>query len=198
MDNLFVRAFLQWLPVGAAVTLLLLAVYGTVQQNFRQSANDPQIQLAEDAALALGRGVAPSDVVPGGVPIDISQSLAPFVAVYDKNGSLLKSSGTIGTMTATPPVGVFADAHSNVGKDTGIPHENRVTWQPTESTRIALVVVEVPGESGMFASAGRNLREVEVREANLSFQIFVAWVASMLGTLIAMLVAVFLKQRLTK
>ena len=49
--NFFVRVFLKWLPLGVAVTLVCALIYATVQQNYRQSANDPQIQMAEDAAL---------------------------------------------------------------------------------------------------------------------------------------------------
>jgi hypothetical protein len=42
-----------WLPLAAAVTMLSGLVYIAVQQNMRIGANDPQIQLAEDAARAL-------------------------------------------------------------------------------------------------------------------------------------------------
>ena len=75
--------FLSWLPLAVAVTGLSLLVHVAVQQNYRQSLNDPQIQMAEDGAAKLGDGGVPADIVVRGGMIDIAQSLAPWIAVYD-------------------------------------------------------------------------------------------------------------------
>jgi hypothetical protein len=45
-----------WLPLALVVTAMSLLVYLVSQQAFRQAANDPQVQLAEDGARALGQG----------------------------------------------------------------------------------------------------------------------------------------------
>ena len=45
-----------WLPLAAVTTLLCGLIYLAVQQSLRWGANDPQIQMAEDAAAALAAG----------------------------------------------------------------------------------------------------------------------------------------------
>jgi hypothetical protein len=54
----------HWLPLAAVTTLLCGLVYLAVQQSLRQGANDPQIQMAEDAAAALVAGSTPESVLP--------------------------------------------------------------------------------------------------------------------------------------
>src|SRR4051812_19741980 len=85
------RVFLYWLPVALIITVLSGLVYVAVQQNFRQSANDPQIQMAEDAAAALEAGAQPQAVVGTG-KVDMARSLAPFLIVYDDQGQPLAAS----------------------------------------------------------------------------------------------------------
>jgi hypothetical protein len=46
----------HWLPLAALTTALCGLVYLAVQQALRQAANDPQIQMAEDAAYILSQG----------------------------------------------------------------------------------------------------------------------------------------------
>src|SRR5438445_588354 len=89
--NLLPKAFLYWLPLAFCLTVLAGLVYVTVQQNFRQGANDPQIQMAEDAAAQL-QGGAQAQAVVGAGKVDISRSLAPFLIVYDATGQQLASS----------------------------------------------------------------------------------------------------------
>lgn len=187
------RVFLKWLPIAAVTTGMCLLVYGAVQQNFRQSLNDPQIQMAEDGAAVLASGGVPADVVPRGKLVSADESLAPFIAVFDSEGNPLESSGTVSGAPPKPPVGVLAAAQNNAGKDTAQPYENRVTWQPASGTRIALVVKYVP-ETKQFVAAGRNMREVEVREGNLHNQMLLAW----LVTLLASFVCVFLTDRILR
>ena len=53
----------NWLGFAAVVTLLCFLVYIVAQQNFRQSANDPQFQLAQDAANAINKGTEPENAL---------------------------------------------------------------------------------------------------------------------------------------
>src|SRR5579871_6624616 len=76
---------------------LLLVGYGivlftglAVQQNYRQTANDPQLQLAEDAAAAWQAGQQPKNIVPA-TTVDTSQSLAPFVTIINNQRQVLAS-----------------------------------------------------------------------------------------------------------
>src|SRR6266550_3224320 len=76
--------------VVACLTLACLAVLGfayvAVQQNYRQSANDPQIQVAADTATLLSAGQTPQAVVDTKRIVDPSKSLAAFVTVVGQNG----------------------------------------------------------------------------------------------------------------
>ncbi len=167
--NRFNGLFFHWLPLGAAIIGICGLLYVTVQQNYRQSLNDPQIQIAEDGARALASGKKPVDVVPRGTIINISEDLAPFIAIFDKDGNPLESSAIIDNALPKPPAGVFEHAKSY--------GENKVTWQPNSSTRIALVVRPVPDNSGWFVASGRNMREVEKREDDLTKMIGAGMVA---------------------
>src|SRR3954447_16288209 len=81
-----------FLPSAVLATALCGLVYVVVQQDLRTGANDPQQELAEDAAVHLDGGAAPSSVV-GRATIDIARSLAPFIVVYDATGTVLASDG---------------------------------------------------------------------------------------------------------
>lgn len=164
--NRFSGIFFHWLPIGVITIGLCGLLYVLIQQSYRSSLNDPQIQMAEDAASALAQGKQPAEIVPRGVLIDADKSLAPFIAVYDKNGNPLEASAMVNNLPPKPPIGVFEHAKIN--------GENRVTWQPSPSTRIALVVRLVPNGSGWFVAAGRNMREVERRELYLAKEIGVS------------------------
>src|SRR5713101_7851125 len=85
VQPLVVRAITLWVPIAVAVTGLTAVVYGAVQQDLRQGANDPQIQMAEDAAARLNAGATPDAVVPG-ESIDLAYSLRPYVMVFDEPG----------------------------------------------------------------------------------------------------------------
>lgn len=96
-----------WVPQAVAVTLLALLVYGTVQQALSTSANDPQIQLAQDAAAALANGVSPQTIVGNGT-VDIAKSLAPYLVIYDDRGQALAASARLDGATPILPTGVLA------------------------------------------------------------------------------------------
>ena len=50
------QTFIAWLPFAIIIVIFSGLVYAIVQQNYRQSANDPQIQIAEDLATAISQG----------------------------------------------------------------------------------------------------------------------------------------------
>ena len=60
--------------------------------------------------------------------------------------------------------------------------ENRVTWQPNSTVRVASVVV--PYNNG-FVMAGRNMREVEQRELNAEQLAGAAWLLTLIATFAA-------------
>ncbi len=168
--------FRHWLSIGAAVTLICGLVYIVAQQSLRQGANDPQIQMAEDAAEALTGGGTAESVLPA-ARIDPSRSLAPFVIVYGGDGSVLASSAALHGQTPGLPAGVFESVR-RAGED-------RVTWQPEPGVRIAAVVTGYGGSQPGFVLAGRSLREVEARTGQIGSLVLVGWLASLAATLIA-------------
>ena len=105
------RSIALWLPIAAVSTVFAGVVYGAVQQSLRSSANDPQLQMAEDAATRLSAGTAPEDVATG-ASVDIARSLAPFVIVFDASGGVLASTAQLGGETPVAAAGCVGQRRS--------------------------------------------------------------------------------------
>jgi hypothetical protein len=176
MDNLFLRIIRQWLPIAVAITGFCFILFLVAQQDIRLSANDPQIQIAEDTSALLASGKTPS--LPS--PIDISQSLAPFIITYDLQGNVISSSARLNGKTPALPTGAL-----NGTKGTDQPGENRITWQPQEGVRLATVIVRY--DKG-YVLAGRNMREIEIREEQQYQRIFLGYLVSLIATLSCVIV----------
>src|SRR5690349_7263679 len=103
--NMLRAAIKAWVPFAITATFVI-GVGGVVaHQVMRQSANDPQIQLAEDWAEQLMGGTDPSRLQLGAF-IDPAHTLAPFGIVYDQDGNIVASSVSAPS-TMKQPVGVF-------------------------------------------------------------------------------------------
>jgi hypothetical protein len=149
-----------WSPIAATIVILTIIAYVLVQQNYRMSANDNQIQIAEEVSDAISKGTPPDSIVPPIGNTDISKSLAVFVMIYDDNGKILGSSAVLDEKNPTFPQAVL-DEVKKTGK------QARVTWQPKAGIRIASVVnyyKTADGKTSGLVIAGRSLREVEKRE----------------------------------
>lgn len=169
------RVIKYWVMTVAIITLLTGLVYGSVQHTIRMDANDPQIQMAEDAAAALSAGKAPDVVLPTDT-IDIRQSLAPFMIIFNNTGKPLASSGMINGITPDFPQGVF-DFVRQHGQD-------RVTWETREGLRFATIVTQYSGDKGGYIVAARSLREVEKREDYIFMMSVGVWVFSMIASFV--------------
>ena len=66
------------------------------------------------------------------------------------------------------PNGVFDFTKAN--------KEDRITWQPQNGVRMAMVLLYSNTGSIGFIAVGRSLQEVEVREHNLVTTIFIGWI----------------------
>jgi hypothetical protein len=182
-----------WIPLAAAMATLALLVYAAVQQDIRQSANEPQVSLAEAAAARLRTGQSPASTLPGET-VDMRTSLAPFMIVYDRSGKILASSTSLDGRTPDLPAGVLASIDrcarvaNPVSTALGIvsarlhgerpcgmpgaivqPGETRFTWQPAAGVRAAVVVTSYGGASPGYVLAGRSLRETELLEDHIFF-----------------------------
>src|SRR5436305_4209894 len=162
--------------MAAIVTGLSGLLYTAVQQDLRQSANDPQIQMAEDTAAKLADGQQVQNVVPA-VKVDIASSLAPYIIVFDATGKPIASSVQLNGQTPTIPSGVFDYVRQN--------GEDRITWQPQSGVRSAIVVTRFKGPNPGFVLAGRSLREVEIRVDNIMQLILFGWIAILIVILLA-------------
>ena len=165
--------FKIWLPFAVTVSAFCALTYATVQQSYRQNANDPQIQMAQDAVDAIVDGKDVDSIV-SDEKISVAKSLAPFLIAYDRDGNVIASSVILDGKTPELPDGVL-DSTRNLGG------ENRVTWQPNNSVRIAAVINSY--DDG-YILAGRNLREVEARESQLTSFVAITWVLALLATFI--------------
>lgn len=161
-QSLAYKTLKAWLPLAAVTVILTGLVYGGVQQNYRQNANDPQIQIAEDIAAAIEQGTPPDSIVPPTGNTEISKTLSPWVMIFDDSGKLIGSSALYnGKNPDYYPTGVF----ENVKKTR---QQERVTWQPEVGVRMATVVTRYTGKVSGFVVAGRSLREAEARVSKLT------------------------------
>lgn len=159
MKKILFRTFVKWLPLAVAIAILTGLVYVAVQQSYRMSANDPQIQISEDVADVINKGTTPDQIVPPEGSTDISKSLATFVIIYDDTGKAVGSTAILDGKTPLVPSGVldFARQHGN----------DKFTWQPKTGVRVAAVVARYSGKASGFVLVGRSLREIEIRITKL-------------------------------
>jgi hypothetical protein len=177
---------IRFLPVAAAVTLMFFTIAVAVQQSYRQTANDPQIEMAESAAAAMLTGATASTVTTPQLG-DIATSLKPYLIVYDETETPVASDMQLHGTVPKPPSGSFAytKAHS----------ENRFTWAPEPGVRIAAVMVYQGGTTPGYVLAGRSLRETEQREDALTKIVLGGWLSTMAMCLAALTVTDRLKRR---
>jgi Ca2+/Na+ antiporter len=172
----------NWLGYAAVVTLLCFLVYVVAQQTFRQSANDPQYQLAQDAASAINKGADPKSIV-GAAPVEISTTFSPYLLIYDAHGNSIGNNITLDGKTPKLPNGVLETTRRQ--------NTNVVTWQPRAGLRQATVMVSAG--RGYTIVAGRSLQTTEERISTLGMQVLFGWIAS----LAAMAVIVLLQELMT-
>src|SRR5689334_10836553 len=103
-QNVWQKTFFNWVPLGAAVVIMSGLVYGAVQQTYRQGANDPQIQVAEDVVTAINQGSAsPESIVPPQPTADMAGSLSTFLLIYNATGTPVGGSVALNGKIPTPP-----------------------------------------------------------------------------------------------
>lgn len=191
MKRTFLKIFLLWLPFAALVTFVCLLGYALVQQDLRQTANDPQEQIVQDISAALSSGNAtPQEIAPPGQTVDISTSLDPYVIVVDSTGTVLSSSAVLGGRFPVVPDGVFKDVLQH--------GEDRFTWQPQVGVRSAVVVdAWNSGTASGFVIVGRSIREIEMREDNVLHLAEIAWLVGLLAMLAVVWIVVWAYEKKT-
>jgi len=164
-----------WLPLAVVICAACALAFTVSQQVLRLSGNDPQIQLAQDAASRLAAGEPLASVVPTGT-LDVVRSLAPFTIVYDDRGQVQAATGLLHGQPPALPTGVL-DSTRQQGED-------RVSWQPEPGVRFAAVVERVAGAHPGFVLVARSLLEIEKRETVVQQLSIAAGLAALLASLV--------------
>lgn len=185
--NRSILIFTNWLPYAAIVTLMSILIYTVTQQNYRLTANDPQAELAEDAATALNNGADPKSLIIQGPVAEMAKSFSPFVVIYDRAGNIAAGNAMLNGKPLTLPAGVIDYIQKN-GSD-------MVSWQPSSGVRDAMVGIRA--DKGYTVIAGRSLHKVEERIAKLGQQVLFGWFVSLAGLLIVVIVRDWLTNRYT-
>lgn len=159
---------LTFVAAGVMLCVVFGTIYAASQQVLRQSANDPQIQLALDTAERLDQGVKPDDLL--GQHVDVDKSLAPAVIIYDTLGQVVVGSAYVAGSVPTIAFGVLQDTEHN--------RYVAVNWEASPGVRLASVSVEA---NDYFVTAVRSLVEVEKRELGLVKTIIFGFLASLAG-----------------
>lgn len=144
-----------WLAVAAAiVTILFGTIYVVAQQAGRSGADDAPMrllsQLRDDQGSA-GR-------------VDLATSLVPFEVSYDEGGRAVSGDAYLDGRLASIPVGVVKNAWA-FGED-------RVTWQPRDDLRFAIVAER---DGNRVKVAGQSLVPVEARADKLLLLVAAGW-----------------------
>lgn len=168
-----------WLILVCVVTFVCVACYGVEQQQNRQGVDEPLVQLAEDTSNALGNGAAAASLVQSN-KIELSQSLAAFVMVFDSNQKLIASSAAMKGGEPVLPEGFLSHVP--------LTGDNRLTWQPHPGLRFATVAVRYGGANPGFVVSGRSLREVEQRIDRIGSLIIIGWCLGAVGFFIILLI----------
>ncbi|MEN9413666.1 MAG: hypothetical protein RLZZ342_753 [Candidatus Parcubacteria bacterium] len=159
----------QWIPLAITITAITGLIYLSGQQQYRSMLNDPQLQLAQDSARLIEAGVDSAVLAPKGSAIEISASLAPWIAFYNTELEPQGSTGLLHGTIPQLPEGVFAAAKAQ--------GEEIVTWEPEAGVRQAVMVVSA-GEDG-YVVAGRNMSAVEGRIRNLGIVLLLGWIIAL-------------------
>ena len=156
--------------MAAVVTILSLTIYAVAQQDLRLTANDPQIQVAEDIAAMLSAGQLDQLSFPP-EKIDISKNLSAFVTLFNDKGIPVLATTYLDGKVPVPPKGVFDYARKH--------GEDRFTWQPKPGVRSAVIVAKFGGKNPGFVLVGRSLKEVEKRENKILLIVGAAWLVTL-------------------
>lgn len=174
-----------WGPLVIVSTIICGLIYLTVQQSIRQSANDPQIQMSEDVASSLEKGIEVQEINNSSQVVDIASSLSPYLAVYDDNGKVLTSTGQLNGQPPQLPQGLFDYVRNH--------HQTKITWQPQTGVRSAIVVTRFDKNNQRgFVMAGRSLREVEKRESTLGLMTVGTWAIALITSFLGCFVVLAL------
>jgi hypothetical protein len=163
------QSAIAYIVLSVAIPLL---VYVAVQQDQRQSANDPQLQMAQDDWGVLAKGEKTPAQIVGDSHANLAYDImAPFTTIFDSNHNVIATNAQLDGKTLIPPSGSFdaAKAHG----------PNAFTWEPLPGFRYAAVLQHYPGNHPGYILTARSLFFVEQRETHTE-----AFAAATMGALL--------------
>ena len=181
-----ISSVLSHFAAAIIISIIMLTIYATVQQCYRTTANDPQLQIARDMKKTLSEGKSINKLFPVN-NIELKESLAVFAELFDKNGKPIQSSGLLNGVLLQPPQGVFSYTNEH--------DEDVLTWQPQNNIRMAMVFEKANANDIGYIAVGRSLQETEIRESNLIRMILIAWIACVSLLLVHLLIQNYLSRR---
>jgi len=184
--NKYTTIFKNWFAYAAIITLLCGIIYVTVLQSFRLQANDPQVEMVQDAALNINKGADPKIITGTGPAMDISQNLSPYLVVYDPAGNVVSGSATLNGKPLKIPQGVIDYIRKN-GRDAA-------SWKPAPGVRQAMVGVST-AKKDYIVIAGRSLRPTEERIDRLGELVLLGWAMSLLGMFVVAVLQEWITRR---
>jgi hypothetical protein len=170
--NRYAIIFVNWLGYATLVTLFCCMGYLVGQQGFRQSADDPQYQLVQDAVNAINKGADPYSL--GTSPRELAETLSPYLIIYDKAGNMVVNGARLYGKPLEVPKAVLNYIQLN--------GDDHATWQPLPGIRQAMVGMRA--KNGNVVIAGRSLRKIEEHIAILGQQMALGWAISMVVMLV--------------
>jgi len=161
------RILILFLTLEVIVCAFCLLVYVSVQQTYRNNADDPQIQIARELKLKYSKSGLDS-LSDAKDKIEISSSsISPFYVIYDENAKPVSSNALLYNNMPQLPLGVFRAAKEN--------GENKISWQPYQGLRFATVIEHITGKFNGYILSGRSLLETEKRIEKLNWMMILTW-----------------------
>jgi len=173
------QTFYAWLPFAIIIVIFSGLAYGTVQQVYRQSANDQLYQIIESVQNSIDQGQPLNQIVPAQGSTDLASTVLPFVIMYDATSTELGSSVVLNGKNPSVPVGMLAAAK--------VRGEFAETWQPQPGVREAVVVKYLAGQQSGYIVAGRSLKQTEASIGQTELMSGLAGIAALVLTFIALL-----------
>jgi len=151
------------------LSTIFVSIYAAAHSILRSNANDPQIAIAVDYRNSLQSGT-PVSKLPTLSKIDPSQSVSPFVIIYDGAQKPVASSLPQNIGILKIPNGVL----DNVNKEKVV----FFTWE-TGAVRLATVIYKVEGNFNGYVLVARNLAVDEERIQTMSVIVGVSYLTSL-------------------
>lgn len=164
------RVIAIFLTLVAIFSVVFVSICYSSRTALRQQANDPQVEVTDQVANIIRQGAPLDAIVSGAEQVELSQSDALFVMIFDKDKNLAGSSAVFNGQPLSVPSESF-----DLAKASG---DYRFDWQVSETKKIAAVMKAVDDSS--YVLAGRSLAEFDRRAAVLSQPLWLGWGVSVL------------------